>query len=283
MAALRARHVLRGVLSSSGPFRRLFSSSGQNSAPVASLAAVAHSDFGNAPSFYFRPCARFASTPAASHLLEGAEEEHQQLKEIYNRHRTLIVLQHKEPEIAPDAWVAPNATVIGQVTLEDRAIVWYGSVLRGDIHPIHVGAYSNLQDKVVVHTSEFTPTGLSAEVSIGQYVTIGAGSTLRSCIIEDEVIVGRKCVLEEGVLLEKHSILGDGSVIEAGHRIPSGEFWEGKPAKFVRTLSADEKADISKAAETSWKDSQEHIAEFYLPYSTAYLEAEQLKASLAKK
>lgn len=224
------------------------------------------------PSPFLKTASSFSSAAAANAAYA----------EIYNRQRQQMVLNHQVPDVAIDAYVAPNAVLIGGVTVDDRASVWYSAVLRADLNTIHVGAYSNIGDRVVVHAVAAAPTGLSAETEIGRYVTVGAGSTLKSCIVEDECVIGQKCVLLEGSLMEKNSVLADASVLPAGCYVPSGELWAGNPAQFVRKLTGDEVAEISKLAEAVYVASADHAAEF-LPYSTAYIEAEKLKKALAAK
>eukprot|EP00897_Mesotaenium_endlicherianum_P001826 jgi/Mesen1/1671/ME000136S00553 len=189
-------------------------------------------------------------------------------------------LNHKVPDVAVDAWVAPNATLIGDVVIEDRATVWYGSVLRGDLNQIRLGAYSNLGEKCVIHAAKSSPVELSAETFIGKYVTVGPQCSLRSCLVEDEVVIGERCVLMEGSLVERGAILEAGSVVPPGRRIPGGQVWAGTPAKFVRLLTSDEIAEIKPLAEAIHKNADEHAGEF-LPYGTAYLELEKLRMSLS--
>lgn len=197
----------------------------------------------------------------------------------YRGQRRQIPLGPWVPDIAVDAYVAPNAVVAGQVVVQDSSSVWYGSVLRGDLNKVFVGFCSNIQEKSVLHAARSSPTGLPAETFIDRFVTIGAYSLLRSCHIEFESIIGQRCILMEGSLIEKHAILEAGSVLPPGRRIPSGELWAGNPARFVRLLTIDEVAEIPKIAKAVSYIAQEHASEF-LPYSTAYLEVEKLKKSL---
>ncbi|GLJ44241.1 hypothetical protein SUGI_0924280 [Cryptomeria japonica] len=169
----------------------------------------------------------------------------------YRGQRKALPLGPLVPDIAVDAYVAPNAVVCGQV-----------------------------EEKCVLHAAPFSPTGLPAETFIDRFVTIGAYSLLRSCHIEFESIIGQRCVLMEGSLVETHAILEAGSVLPPGRRIPSGELWAGNPARFVRMLTPDEVAEIPKIAKAVSYIAQDHASEF-LPYSTAYLEVEKLKKSLS--
>ncbi|XP_022770566.1 gamma carbonic anhydrase-like 2, mitochondrial [Durio zibethinus] len=197
----------------------------------------------------------------------------------YRGQRKIIPLGQWVPKVAVDAYVAPNVVLAGQVTVIDRASVWNGSVLRGDLNKITVGFLSNVQERCVIHAAWSSPTGLPAETSIDRYVTIGAYCLLRSCTIEPECIIGQHSILMEGSLVETHSILEAGSVVPPGRIIPTGELWGGNPARFIRAVTHEETLEISKLAVAINDLSGEHSSEF-LPYSTVYLEVEKFKKSL---
>ncbi|KAJ7517029.1 hypothetical protein O6H91_21G026600 [Diphasiastrum complanatum] len=224
--------------------------------------------------------AKSASAYSRSHSISAASRGYH-TEWDYRGQRQILPIAHMVPDVAVDGWVAPNAVLAGDVLLQDRATVWHGSVLRADLNKITVGFSSNILDKCVLHVAAESPTGLSAELSIGKFVTVGGFSTLRSCTIEDEVIIGQRCVLMEGSWVESHAFLGSGSVVPPGRRIPAGELWAGNPAKFVRLVTADEIADIPKFAESIRTLAQEYADEF-LPYSTAYLELERLRKKLGQ-
>lgn len=217
--------------------------------------------------------ARAVTSTAAARAPVHPEEE------LYNRQRQFIILGNRVPTAAPDTWVAPNAVVVGDVDLYERTSIWYGCVLRGDLNRVKVGAFTNVQDRTVITAARSSPTGLPAATIIGRNVTIGQGCLLRSTTVEDEAVVGDKCVLLEGSLVEKNAVLAPGSVLPPGRRIPSGELWAGSPAKFVRKLTKDEKAEIPTLANSMFRLADAHSEEF-LPYSSAYAEAENLRAIL---
>lgn len=200
--------------------------------------------------------------------------------DIYNTQRQIVPLNHLVPDVAVDAYVAPNAVLVGGVTVEDGASVWYGAVLRADLNYITVGAGSSIQDRTVIHAVSPSPDGLNNETRIGRQVTVGPSSVLTSCEIEDEVIIGQRCIVLEGAIVEKNAILADGTVVAANQLIPSGQLWAGNPAVFVRELSADEKAEIPKVALASKYSAEEHKEEF-LPFTSAYINKEKLVESLA--
>ena len=127
----------------------------------------------------------FTTTAARAHHCNAVEYE------LYDRSRQEIPLGSMYPSIACDAFIAPNATVAGDTDIADQATVWHGAVLRGDLNTIRVGPYSSISEKCVVHAG-------SAPTRIGQFVTVGAGSTISSAIVEDNVAIGEKCVLSEG-------------------------------------------------------------------------------------
>ncbi|KAL4443528.1 hypothetical protein ABPG75_011265 [Micractinium tetrahymenae] len=216
---------------------------------------------------------RAVTTTAAARAPVHPEEE------LYNRQRQFIILGNRVPTTAPDTWVAPNAVVVGDVDLYERTSIWYGCVLRGDLNRVKVGAFTNVQDRTVITAARSSPTGLPAATVIGRNVTIGQGCLLRSTTVEDESVIGDKCVLLEGSLVEKNAVLAPGSVLPPGRRIPSGELWAGSPAKFVRKLTKDEKADIPTLANSMFRLADAHSEEF-LPHASAYEEAEALRAIL---
>lgn len=195
------------------------------------------------------------------------------------RQRQKINLENRVVTTSPDSWVAPSAVLVGDVDLFERVSIWHNCVLRGDLNSIHIGAFSNVQDRTVIHAARSSPTGLPAATVIGRSVTIGQGCVLRSVIIEDECIIGDKCILMEGSMMEKHSVLQPGSVLPPGRRIPSGQVWGGNPAQFVRNLSKDEKAAIPEHAKLVYPVIDGYQSEF-LPETLAYQDAEALRAAL---
>ncbi len=140
------------------------------------------------------------------------------------------------PRIHPSAYVAPTATVVGDVTLEADSSVWFGAVLRGDINRIHVGPSTNIQDGVVVHLADDFP------VSIGELVTVGHGAIVHACTVDHEVLIGMGAIILDGAEIGARSIIGANALITGGTKIPPGSLVIGSPAKVVRTLSADEQA-----------------------------------------
>lgn len=149
----------------------------------------------------------------------------------------------QKPNIHPTAFVAANASVIGHVTLEEEASVWYQTVLRADINRIHIGPRSNIQDGSVIHLEDNIPT------LVGELVTVGHKAILHACTIDNEVLVGMGAVILDGVEIGARSIIGAGAIVTKGKKIPPGSLVIGAPGKVVRQLDLTEQADIRYWAE----------------------------------
>ncbi|HLT62491.1 MAG TPA: gamma carbonic anhydrase family protein [Microlunatus sp.] len=154
----------------------------------------------------------------------------------------MLVLRYGDqvPEIDPAAWVAPNATVIGQVTVEAEASVFYGAVLRADMAEIRLGARSNLQDNVVVHTDTGFPTIIGAGVSVGH------GAVVHGCTLEDETLIGMHATVLNGAVVGRHSLVAAGTVVLEGTVIPPRSLVAGVPGKVRRELTD---AEVDKVIE----------------------------------
>lgn len=219
---------------------------------------------------------------AFSSAYSGACEVKDISEEWYLRQRKTIPLGNRIPHSSADAWVAPNAVVVGDVDLLDRTSIWYGCVLRGDLNNITVGSVSNIQDRTVIHAARTSPTGLTAATLVGKYVTVEPQCVLRSCRIEDNCIVGAKSVLCEGSMMEPFSVLAPGSVLPPARRVPEGELWAGSPAKFVRKLTKDEMANAMEIADEVQELAWLHLSE-NLPHGTAWRQVEAWRALKVKQ
>ena len=141
----------------------------------------------------------------------------------------------KSPVLGRDVWIAPNATVIGDVVLEDESSVWFGAVLRADIGGIVVGKRSNLQDLVCVHMTE----GLSKTV-IGEDVTVGHGAILHGCIIEDRCLIGMGSIILDNAVIGAGSVIAAGTVVPPRMVVPPGSLVRGNPGKVIRPVNEKE-------------------------------------------
>ena len=146
----------------------------------------------------------------------------------------LVPLDGQTPQIAPTAWIAPNATVIGAVEIAEHASVFYGAVLRADQERITVGAGTNLQDLVAVHADPGFPA------VIGSGVSIGHGAILHGCTIEDDCLIGMGSIVLNGAVVGKGTLVAAGALVVGGTIIPPGSLVVGNPGKVRRELSPDE-------------------------------------------
>lgn len=149
----------------------------------------------------------------------------------------------KAPSIPDSAYVAPQATVLGDVRLGEQSSVWPGCVARGDINYIEIGDRSNIQDGTIVHLADDYP------VKIGNDVTVGHAAIIHACTIEDECLIGMGSTLMDGSVVGHHSIVGAGSLVTQGTIIPPGSLVMGSPAKVKRSLSPEEQSQIKYWAE----------------------------------
>ena len=146
------------------------------------------------------------------------------------------------PRLDPTAFVATNATVIGEVSLGAEASVWFGAVLRGDINRIEIGPRSNIQDGVIVHVADQFPA------IVGELVTVGHAAIIHACTVGDEVLVGMGAVILDGAEIGARSIIGARTLVTMGMKVPPGSLVLGSPGKIVRTLSAAEQTGLKRWA-----------------------------------
>lgn len=149
----------------------------------------------------------------------------------------------KLPTVAPSAFIAPTAAVIGDVEIGEDSSVWYHCVLRGDTHPIRVGARSNIQDGTIVHVAAGTLPAI-----IGDDVTIGHACIIHACTLENHAFVGMGATVLDGAVIEQGGMLGAGGLLAPGKRIGRNELWLGSPARLVRVMSAEERAGWDRNA-----------------------------------
>lgn len=146
------------------------------------------------------------------------------------------------PQIAADAWVAPDANLIGRVVLEAAASVWFGCTLRGDNEEIRVGAGSNVQENCVLHTDMGFP------LVIGADCTIGHKAMLHGCVIGEGSLIGMGATVLNGARIGKGCLIGAGALITEGKEIPDGSLVMGAPGKVVRVLDSAAQARLLKSA-----------------------------------
>ncbi|ETX29531.1 gamma carbonic anhydrase family protein [Roseivivax isoporae] len=155
---------------------------------------------------------------------------------------TLYSLDGRVPEIAEDAWVAPDANVIGDVRLAPGASVWFGATLRGDNEPIAIGEGTNVQENVVCHTDMGCP------LTVGAGCTIGHKVMLHGCTIGDNVLIGMGATVLNRARIGANCLIGAGALVTEGKEIPEGSLVMGMPGKVVRALTEDEIEGLRRSA-----------------------------------
>ena len=148
----------------------------------------------------------------------------------------VIPFRNRLPRIDHGAWGAPTAVIIGDTEIASHANVWFGCVLRGDIAPIRVGAYANVQDGTVVHVS----SELNEGTRIGAHVTIGHMALIHACTLEDASFIGMKACVMDGAVVETGAWVAAGAVVTPGKRVPKGQLWAGTPARYLREVNEEE-------------------------------------------
>ncbi len=141
------------------------------------------------------------------------------------------------PKIAADAFIAETAVVVGDVVIGAGSSLWYGTVVRGDVNEVRIGADTNIQDGTVVHVS-----GTLQGTYIGDGITIGHMALLHACTLEDACFIGMKACVMDGVVVETGAMVAAGALVTPGKRVPSGELWGGRPARRMRALTDQDTA-----------------------------------------
>lgn len=152
-------------------------------------------------------------------------------------------LSGNAPQVPSSAFVADAAAVIGQVTLGEKASVWFGAVIRGDNEPIRIGNGSNVQEGAVLHVDPGFP------MAIGDGVTIGHQAMLHGCTVGDGSLIGIQAVVMNGAMIGRDSIVGAGAVVTEGKRFPDRSLILGAPAKVVRELTDADVQNLAAAAD----------------------------------
>lgn len=160
------------------------------------------------------------------------------------------------PQFGKNIFLAETAVVVGEVTMGDDCTVWYGAVVRGDVHYIKIGNKVNVQDGAVLHC-----TYQKHPLNIGNNVSIGHRAMVHGCTIEDNVLIGMGAIVMDNVYIEKNAVIAAGAVVLENTRVESGCIYAGVPAKKVKELSAEH-----------FKDLNERIANNYVMYASWFKE-----------
>ena len=157
------------------------------------------------------------------------------------------------PKIGKSTWVAPSADVIGDVEIGEDCSIWFGTVIRGDVHYIKIGDRTSIQDLSMVHITHHKgddrhKEGDGSPTIIGNDVTIGHRVMLHGCTIEDACLIGMSATILDNAVIGKESIVGAGSLVTKGKKFPPRSLIMGSPAKVVRELTEEEVAELYASA-----------------------------------
>ena len=153
-----------------------------------------------------------------------------------SRHRQLMPIYDSVP-VVQDAWVAPNASLIGDVMVSKWATIWYNVTIRAETNAVRIGNFSSIGDGTTINATHALPHGLTASVNIGKNVTIEHGCSIHSCIIDDDAVIGAGSVIGQGARVERGAVVLPNSVVPPGRLVPGGQVWGGNTIAYVRDLS----------------------------------------------
>lgn len=146
----------------------------------------------------------------------------------------ILSVRGNTPQIAADCWLAPNATIVGEVRIGAGSSVWFNAVVRGDVHFIEIGQRVNIQDQAVIHcTYQKAPTRIGNEVSIGH------SAIVHGCTIHDRVLVGMGAIVMDGCEIHSGSLIAAGAVLTQNTIVPPGTLWGGIPAKQLKQVDPE--------------------------------------------
>ena len=155
----------------------------------------------------------------------------------------ILALPHAVPNIGQNVFIAPDANIIGDVTLSDNVSVFFGAVLRGDLLPISVGAGTNIQEHCLLHT-----TSGRTPVLVGTACTIGHRAIIHGCSVGNRCLIGMGAIILDEAIIEDECIIGAGALIPEGKRIPARSLVLGVPGRVLRTLSEEEIHGLPESA-----------------------------------
>ncbi len=174
-----------------------------------------------------------------------------------------IILEYQgySPKLDDRAWVAPGATVIGDVEIGKDSSIWFGCVVRGDVHRIRIGDRTNIQDISMVHVTHYKKPDKSDghPTIIGNDVTIGHRVMLHGCTIEDACLIGMSATILDGAVIGKESIVGAGALVTMNKVFPPRSLILGSPAKVVRELTDEEVEELYNSAKRYVKFKENYV------------------------
>jgi gamma-carbonic anhydrase len=165
------------------------------------------------------------------------------MPEPFTGHGPIYTLDGVTPTVAPDAFIAPTAAVIGDVEIGSETGVWFHCLVRGDLCHVRIGARTNIQDGAIIHVDS---GGLAA--IIGDDVTVGHNAVIHACTLKNRAFVGISATVLDGAVIEEGGMLGAGGLLTPGKVIGRNELWIGAPAKLLRVMSDEERRKFDRNA-----------------------------------
>ncbi|ETN10960.1 hypothetical protein F442_06954 [Phytophthora nicotianae P10297] len=164
----------------------------------------------------------------------------------------------RSPKFEEGVFVAPNASVIGDVKVGKGSSIWYNATVRGDVNHITIGENTNIQDQAVVHVAKIHK---DIPTKIGSNVTVGPAAIVHACTIQDHCIIGTGAQVLDGAVVGAKSIITAGSIVTKGKQVPSGQLWSGVPARYLRDLTAEETQFMQQCSAEYTQLAEQHAEE----------------------
>ncbi|WP_194778221.1 gamma carbonic anhydrase family protein [Pararhodonellum marinum] len=156
---------------------------------------------------------------------------------------TIITLHGKTPQMGKDAWIAENATLVGDVVMGEACTVWFNAVVRGDVHEIRIGDQTNIQDGAVIHC-----TYQKFGTYIGSRVSIAHNAIVHGCTIHDDVLIGMGAIVMDGAVVHSGAVIAAGAVVLSGTVVEANSIYAGMPARKVKTTGPEMLETIQRTA-----------------------------------
>lgn len=153
----------------------------------------------------------------------------------------ILPVKNISPSFGKECYIAPNATIVGDVEMGDNCSVWFNAVIRGDVHYIKIGNNTNIQDGAVIHASY-----QYAATNIGNNVSVGHNAIVHGCTLKDKVLIGMGSIVMDHAIVEEYVIIGAGSVVLEKTICESGFLYAGTPAKKIKPLTSEQREMLDR-------------------------------------
>jgi carbonic anhydrase/acetyltransferase-like protein (isoleucine patch superfamily) len=153
----------------------------------------------------------------------------------------ILPVKGKSPDWGDNCFIAPNATIVGEVTIGNNCSVWFNAVIRGDVNAIRIGNDTNIQDGAVIHA-----TYLKASTTIGNRVSVGHNAIVHGCVVKDHVLIGMGAIVMDHAVVEEYCIIAAGAVVLEKTICESGFIYGGTPAKKLKPITEQQRALLNK-------------------------------------